>query len=87
MADGKTAHDERIGLQIDLLHIFCSVQVSGKLVSDKDERRTHQMGKKILNEVFLGDVLREGEWLVTYREDAQNNPTDEDYNSNTKQHV
>ena len=64
MADGKTAHDERFGLQIDLPHILCSVQVSGKLVSDKDERRTHQIGKKILNEVFLGDVLREGEWLV-----------------------
>ena len=45
-------------------NIFFRVQVSCKLVSHKDERRTHQFGKKILHEVFLGEISREESgWL------------------------
>ena len=58
MASGKTAYEQRLGVQIDGAWIPFGAKVSCKPISSKDEAGLHEFGKMMLLGIFMGYVLR-----------------------------
>ena len=60
MTDGKTAYENRFTDKFDGLLIPFGAKVSCTPILLKDESRPHQLGKKMLPDIFMGYVLRAG---------------------------
>ena len=60
MTDGKTAYENRFTDKFDGLLIPFGAKVSYTHILLKDESRPHQLGKKMLPDIFMGYVSRAG---------------------------
>ena len=77
MADGKTACGKTCCVKFDGFLIPFGVNVSCKPISERDEARLHQIGKKMLLGFFMGHVSRaergwSGDLLIADCEDPEN---------------
>jgi hypothetical protein len=60
LANGSTAYKARFGEDFRGPTIPCGAEITYHPISDKDKKRCHQMGQKLLSGIFLGYIQHAG---------------------------